>query len=237
VAIAILLVVASGWRPRITGVLHAYVAWSFSANALMLDGGDQVAACLAFILVPVTLSDPRKWHWSAPPARTGTASDDLMRVIAQTALLVARIQVAGVYFQAFVGKLVVPEWVNGTALWYWLLHPDLGASTWLAPAARVVLSTPAVAPLTWGVLILEAALTVALVLPKKRWAPLLALGFALHAGIFVVHGLMSFMLSMFAALILYLRPTERVFRFPLRVARRSADEQESVSPALQTAAG
>jgi antimicrobial peptide system SdpB family protein len=215
-AIALLLVIASGWRPRFTGVLHAWLAWSLNVSAAIVDGGDQVTSVLTLILVPVTLTDPRTWHWSAPPARKDTLLDDALRLVAITALTVARVQVAGIYFQATVGKLAVEDWTNGTALWYWLLDPQVGAPAWLAPSLRALLATPAVALLTWGVLVLEASLTLGLFLPKKRWGALLVGGIALHAGIIFVHGLISFALAMFAALILYLRPTERVFR---RLAR------------------
>src|SRR5271155_4570309 len=41
VCVAILLLVASGWRPRLTAIPHWYVAWSLIANATIQDGGDQ----------------------------------------------------------------------------------------------------------------------------------------------------------------------------------------------------
>jgi antimicrobial peptide system SdpB family protein len=221
-AILALLVVASGWRPRLTGVLHWWIAWSFDANALTLDGGDQVAAVLTLILLPITLTDPRAWHWSAPPERRPGLAHDTLRIIALVALTCARVQVAGIYFHAAVAKFAVTEWADGTVLWYWLLDPSLGAPGWLTPVLRPLLASAAVAPLTWSVLALESLLASALILPKSRWAPLLAGGIALHAGIIVLHGLVSFALAMFAALVLYLRPTERVFTFrwpSLRVGR------------------
>lgn len=223
IAVGCLLLTASGWRPRITGVIHAWVSWSFAANALLLEGGDQVQSVLAAILLPVTLGDSRRWHWSAPVAAARTPLDDAARIVAHVALVVARLQVAAIYFQAFVGKLAVPEWTDGTALWYWLLHPDLGAVPWLAVPLRALLATPLVAPLTWGVLVAEAALTFGLLASKPQRRALLVLGAALHAGIFVVHGLMTFMFAMFGALVLYLRPLDEPFRLGRAAARiRSA---------------
>ena len=47
--------------------------------------------------------------------------------------------------------------------------------------------------------------------PSARRSPLLLAGLALHAGILVMHGLVSFSIAMMAALILYLRPSEMPF--------------------------
>ena len=60
IAIILLLIVASGWRPRITGLIHWWVGVSFMSSAILVDGGDQVASVLALLLVPVTLTDQRR---------------------------------------------------------------------------------------------------------------------------------------------------------------------------------
>src|SRR5437868_3013270 len=41
---AVLLVVASGWRPRLTAVPHWWVSWSLLASVTIQDGGDQITA-------------------------------------------------------------------------------------------------------------------------------------------------------------------------------------------------
>src|SRR5437588_9408802 len=46
IAAAILLVVASGWRPRLTGVPHWWISYSFAVSATIPDGGDQVIQIL-----------------------------------------------------------------------------------------------------------------------------------------------------------------------------------------------
>jgi hypothetical protein len=62
--------------------------------------------------------------------------------------------------------------------------------------------------ITWSVLVLEVFLAMALLTSKRHWPWLLAGGLALHAGIIVAHGLVSFGVVMMAALILFLRPVE-----------------------------
>jgi antimicrobial peptide system SdpB family protein len=205
-SIAVLLVVASGWRPRFTALPHWWVAFSVQASISIPDGGDQITAVLALLLLPVALTDRRRWHWAqAPPG----SDRPYAALVALAAMFLIRLQVAGVYLHASIAKLGVTEWANGTALYYWLNDPTFGTPLWLRDFLRPVLSAgPVVAALTWGTIALEFALAVGLFLPKRRWKPLLVGGLTLHAGIAVLMGLSSFALAMFAALILFLRPWE-----------------------------
>ena len=213
-SVAALLLVASGYRPRFTGLLHWWVAFSLPANAVLIDGGDQVSMILAMLLVPVTLTDGRKWHWQAPVERDPSTVERTRRLVALLALLLVRVQVAGIYFHASVGKFPVEEWADGTAVYYWLLHPAFGAAPWLAGLLRPLLLNGAFAALlSWSVTGGEYLLSAALVMPKRYWRFMLAYGLALHAGIILIHGLVSFGSIMFAALVLFLRPVELPFAF------------------------
>lgn len=234
VAIAALLLVASGWRPRFTGVLHWWVSFSLFSSAIVVDGGDQTAAVLSFLLIPVTLTDPRRWHWDPMP----TGQSDASKLVAKTWLSLVRLQVAGIYLHAAAGKFAVEEWADGTALYYWLLHPSLGAPDWLAPSLqRLLLIGPFVSLLTWSIVVLEFFLAAGLLAPKSTQKWLLACGITLHLGIIVLHGLVSFGSTMVAALILFLRPTEITFEVPrvLRLFRMrrvsSISPRGSVTPA------
>jgi antimicrobial peptide system SdpB family protein len=214
--IALLLVVASGWRPRYTGVLHFWITFSLQANALVLDGGDQVASLLTMLLIPVTLTDARAWHWSAPLRRPLTQAEAHKRLFARFSFALIRLQVAGIYFHAAIGKLAVREWKDGTALYYWFNHETFGAPAWLLPALAPVLHDGVtVSLLTWSVLVLEFFLAMGLLMSRRYWGVLLAGGLALHAGILVIHGLVSFGIIMMVALVLYLRPIEEELKLPL----------------------
>jgi len=222
-AIGALAVVASGWRPRVTGVLHWWISASFAGSSVIVEGGDQIVAVLTLLLIPVTLTDPRRWHWQAPHGRRTGAGAELTSLVARSALGVARLQVAIVYFVSSTAKLSVPEWVNGTALYYWFLHPVFGLAQplrgWIVPA----LGSPLLVTLaTWGVIAFEALLVSGLLM-ERRWRPqLLRLGLLFHLGIVVVHGLMSFFFAMAGALVLYLRPVEETFAFPDRLRALAA---------------
>jgi sporulation delaying protein B len=208
-----LLIVASGWRPRWTGILHWWLSLSFALSAATPDGGDQLAADLALLLVPVTLTDRRRWHWDAPQVgNSGSVAYILKVLIAASALTVVRIQVAAVYFHAAIAKFRVEEWRDGTALYYWFTNPIVGAKGIVAQGVAFLAKSDTVIPLmTWGSIGIEVLLFMALLTPKKSWAPFLFLGVTFHLFIALFFGLTSFSMVMTGALLLYLRPPEKEF--------------------------
>jgi hypothetical protein len=187
-AIVILAAVISGWRPRITGILHWWVTASFAVSCVIVEGGDQAAAILTI----------------AGPGRAIAAS------VAVSALNVVRLQMAVIYFFACTAKLGVAEWSNGTAAYYWFLHPIFGVEGWRRALLMPALTGPVgVTLLTWGSVALEALLFMGLLM-ERRWRPwLFAAGVLFHCGIAVIHGLPTFGMVMIAGLILYLLPHER----------------------------
>lgn len=205
VSVVVLIVVASGWRPRLTAVPHAWMAYSLFSSSTMFDGGDQINLVLTVLLLPVALLDSRRWHWSLE-----ARSSPVARLGAWSAILMIRVQVAAVYFVSGISKLGQAEWANGTAMYYWLLTFG-GTPGWLV----LFLSKPIfVITMTWGAIALEVALALALVLPRKKWPPFLIVGIAFHILIALFFDLASFALAMIAALILYLRPADEPFRVP-----------------------
>ena len=214
IAAAVLLVVASGWRPRWTAIPHWWISFSLQTSAITLDGGDQVAAVLTLLLLPIALTDNRRWHWqhldSAIPLSPAIIA---RRLVALSAVFVIRIQVAAIYLHAAVAKWSVEEWSDGTILYYWFNDPFIGAPTWLKPFIIPLSTSRLVALFTWGSILLELLLFMALVMPKNRWRIMLIAGILFHAAIAVTMGLISFGLSMAAALVLYLRPAEMEFSF------------------------
>lgn len=215
-AVLILLVVASGWRPRFTAIPHWYVSWSLLSNATVPDGGDQLTAILTLLLVPVALTDGRRWHWQRPPdPDNGTVGTG--RVIAGAALLLIQVQVAVVYFQSSVAKLGVREWSDGTAMFYFLRHPLFGSPPWLRPLTDALTGSPVgVAVVTWAPLVVEFAVAVAILLGPRAKRVLLVTGIAFHGVIAVTMGLVSFALAMSGALLLYLLPVGTHIAKPAR---------------------
>lgn len=208
IAIGVLVVAASGWRPRFTALPHWWATVSFQASSTVPDGGDQAAAVMTLLLLPLALTDSRVWHWQRP----GPVADATASLIAWSALLVMRVQVAGIYLQASVAKLGREEWANGTALYYWLGDPLFGSPGWIAWLLGPILADPVgVTVLTWGTIALEFALVFGLIARRDARPYLLGAGILLHASIALVIGLGSFGLIMIGCLVLFLRPLDQPF--------------------------
>jgi antimicrobial peptide system SdpB family protein len=215
IAILVLAVVVSGWRPRVTGLVHWWVAWSFSTACVPADGGDQVAHVLALLMLPVALTDNRVWHWGQAPAITGRWQLVCSR-IAVCSLSVIRLQGAVIYFNAAVGKFAVAEWANGTAMYYWLLDPRIGLGN--ARHAWVLWATAqplVVAALSWLPILIELSLVLALAMSAENRLrkPLFVVAVAFHAGNILFFGLVSFFCAMTAVLILLLRPVTQPYDY------------------------
>lgn len=209
ISLFILSLVIIGWRPRVTGILHWYVAFSFASGAMVIDGGDQVAEVLSLLLVPITLMDGRRWHWQTQSA--GFSSAETGSAVKAIALLsvffIIRLQVAFIYFHAGIGKMSVEEWANGTSIFYWIQSPLFGTTDFLSGLLVPLFSNEwIITTATWGVMIFEIILFLGIAL-SKRWRPtLLVLGILFHFSIIVLHGLVSFFFSMAGALVLFLGP-------------------------------
>jgi antimicrobial peptide system SdpB family protein len=194
--------------------MHWWISFSFMTTVRIVDGGDQVTAILALLLIPVTLTDLRRWHWDRPEEPSDTLTTAVRQLLALSSLGVARIQVSIVYFESAVAKLRVPEWTDGTAIYYWFTDPRFGAAPWLRPIIMpLIRNSSTVVALTWGPILLEVLLFTGLVIDKRYRKHLLVAGIAFHAGIALVHGLGSFAIAMWAALILYLYPSSEQFVF------------------------
>lgn len=220
IAIVVLLIVASGWKPQISGIFHWYVSYSFSSSATLLDGGDHITSILTFLLIPLCLTDNRTWHWW--PFETKTTNSKLSLIsnlISYSSLIMIRFQVSAIYLHAAIGKIGVEEWRNGTAVYYWFSHPTFGADDWLKPIINpIIMNEYTVTFLTWFTILFELLLFAAIIASERPRKVLLTFGIAFHFAIMLIHGLFSFFFPMSAALILYLWPLYQPLRF-LRVSQ------------------
>ncbi|AVP35945.1 hypothetical protein DOS57_07620 [Staphylococcus felis] len=59
IMIIILFIALLGFIPPLTGILHWYICYSIQQNFLPVDGGNQIAMVITFLLIPITLLDFR----------------------------------------------------------------------------------------------------------------------------------------------------------------------------------
>ena len=225
VAIFLLLVVASGWMPRITGGLHWWLTASFFLSASTIDGGDHLAGVLTLILVPLALTDPRSWHWQEPPVVQESFGWQVRALLGWSSLIVVRIQMAGVYLHTFVAKTAVDEWADGTALYYWFTDHNFGLPPFLMFFVEpLLLNGATVVALTWGSIFVEILLFLGIAASERVRVWLLGLGLTFHGMIAVGIGLWSFSTTMFGGLILYLWSPARTFNLGRMVGGRWTKE-------------
>jgi antimicrobial peptide system SdpB family protein len=215
---AVCLLIASGWRPRVTALVHWWIAYSFFLTATISDGGDQVTAVLTLLILPIALTDPRAWHW----AKSGRDDDplDWSKLVANWGLLLVRMQVAFIYLDAAISKMGSQQWANGTAMYYWLRDPVFGVpASFVSFEQKLLGLSGVVVPFTYGVICLELSIGIAWLLPRIARRRLLIVALAFHVGIAVVMGLVSFAFAMVGALVIYLLPVDEP---PwIRLARRN----------------
>jgi antimicrobial peptide system SdpB family protein len=192
----------------ITGFFHWWVCFSLNTTSLVIDGGDQVAAVLSLLMLPICLTDRRRFHWEENRnSDSENYSRELSCFISFTSYVVIRYQVALIYFESVISKFKVPEWIDGTATYYWFLNPYMGVSESFQNVFLYFLSNPYIVCFTtWGALFLEFFLFAGLFLDKKYRPILFLIGIFFHAMIAIFFGLIPFFFSMAACLTIYLVP-------------------------------
>ena len=198
ISIIILVIVIIGIYPRFTSILHFWVTFSYASCVHIIDGGDQIASILTVLFIPICLCNPNKTHW-----KNYKTSNFYVNTICFFSYLLIMLQTIVIYFHAAVGKFVVPEWINGTAIYYWFNDPVFGASGFVKTIFNFLFKHPTLTfYLNWSVLFLELFIVVAVISPYKRIKTLaLIFGLIFHLIIVLVHGLLSFYFSMASLLI------------------------------------
>ena len=209
IAILILVLVMSGWRPAFTGLLHFWVAISFSTLSGTIDGGDTITSILTFFLIPVCLTDNRKSHWVYKTVEY----DPYVTLFVWSIFSVIRLQICIIYLHSGIDKLRIEEWTNGTCTYYWFTNNIYGVAEWFRPTMIKIMSLPVVVVvITWGTIIFEIFLGMAILMKRNQfnWKVLLLLGLLFHLGIVLIFGLVSFFMAMASCLILYLVPMDYI---------------------------
>lgn len=209
-AILILAIAASGWRPRITCIPQWYIHASIFLGLSSPDGGEQVAAVLSLLIVPIALLDGRTWHWQreeSPTRERSSFSQQWAVAIAVALVVCIKLQAFIIYIQASFAKLPHDDWANGTGFYYWASDPIFGVADWLVPVIDFLVDTPVfLVALTWGPILLEVAIALGLLMPSKVRKWILPAGLAFHLAIGILIGLWSFAFSMWALLLIAFYP-------------------------------
>lgn len=203
-SILILLTVISGYFPRYTCIPHWWVAFSYFRGSFLVEGGDQLAAILTFLLIPIMLGDTRINHYTINEQKP---KKYIFKAMAFYSYLLILIQVSFLYLQASVSKLSGEEWSNGTAVYYWLNDSLFGIEKHYFNKITFLFSNNKIMfLLNFMPLLIEFFLFLLIfVMDKKKVVKIgFILGIFLHLSFSLSFGLISFGFSMTGALILYI---------------------------------
>jgi antimicrobial peptide system SdpB family protein len=204
-----LMWVIIGVDPRVSGVLHWWVAFSLYNSLAGADGGDRLASNLTFWLLPVALLDPRKNHWFGPAPESSMTPKWTKRLarVANGALFVARCQVGLVYAMSVAAKLRLQEWRDGTAIYYYVTDASGGAIGLVRTVLQHLMDVRFILlMLTWGTLAFESLILFGPLMPRNPRRILFSAAAVFHIGLAAVFGIPSFSLIMVGALLIYLQP-------------------------------
>jgi len=202
ISIFIFLLVISGYLPQITGILHFWVCFSFNNSAILLDGGEQVASIFTLLILPICILDNRLNHWEK-----SVNQNIISKVFGHFIFAVISIQASYLYLNTAIEKLYrLPEWKEGTALYYVFNNPMFGVPDFVQNSLSFLTHSKFVLILTWSVILSHLFLSYVLLLKRKNKKYAIYAGFFLHGGIALFMGLYSFSLAMFGVLVLYLLP-------------------------------
>jgi antimicrobial peptide system SdpB family protein len=210
IAIAVLLLVITGLVPQVSAVLHFIVCFSFRNYFVITNGGDEVTYIMSLLLLPLCLSDPRlnQWKEIRPSARSSNITGAI-------ALFGIQLQAAYIYFSAGFGKLFTDVWRQGTAVYYYTSHYRLGARGILHTINEWFTTTPLVYVLTWGILLFEICLPLALLMAPRYRTRMFIAALFFHLLIVINFGLITFFFAMAGMLVLFLQPgTKKVQDLP-----------------------
>lgn len=205
VMITVLLVAISGYFPKITSILHWYICYSIQSSAITVDGGDQIATVITFLLIPIMLFDNRKNHFYQ---KKNLDNNIVSKTIIFFFYNLIRLQICIIYLNAAIGRLKNHEWADGTAIYYFFKDPIFGVSELQYTLLSPVLESNLLILVTWSVTILELFLAANIIGNPTSRLYALVLGSLLHIGIILTIGIWSFSLVMISCLFLYLVPIE-----------------------------
>lgn len=234
IAIGVLVLVVSGYRPRWTCIPHWYVTFGFAVSMTVPNGGDSIAKIATLLLVPLCLGDRRTWQWQDPVVPLAPT----WRGITYATTLVARLQVCIIYLSVAVAKLTDYAWSHGTAMYYIFNHPAYGLPSDVRPMLPAFFySAWFNATLTWSVVALQLVVAITVLGPRSMRLVAFALGVALHAAIIMVMGLPSFGLVMISLVTIAALGPSPQKSLPSRESDQIADRDVVGGPVLENANG
>ncbi|WP_239700479.1 MULTISPECIES: sporulation-delaying protein SdpB family protein [unclassified Mammaliicoccus] len=198
VVIICLIMIIIGYLPQLMGILHFYIAYSVQNTMSIVDGGDQVAMVMTFWLMLISLFDNRINHWHKKS--NGWENN---KVIGWGLITALNVQISYLYLNSAVTKMKNKEWLDGSAVYYYLNDNLYGLPRPLYNLFDFALETPIVGLITWGTLILQLLIFASIFSSYRFKKIVFYLAIFMHEIFALFMGLVSFSIVMLAVLIFY----------------------------------
>lgn len=222
--IIILLFIILGYLPQIMGVLHFWVAYSIQHNMTTVDGGEQVAMVICFWLMIFSLFDNRINHWHKQNNKFPIGIS-----IGWAILFIIQVQVSYLYLNSSITKMKNLEWLDGTAVYYYLNDTLFGLPPILYNVFSSIIESPFIVFITWGTLLLQLILAGAIFANQKIKNIIFIIAILMHEMFAIFMGLISFSIVMIAVLILYLKPINIQYRNGEYINEKNYNNSDSYS--------
>jgi antimicrobial peptide system SdpB family protein len=209
-----------GWRTRFITPLTWMFTWSVQQrNPMILDGGDNL---MILVLVYLMVVDTGRYLAIDSAARRGGNRGDRLpyrigTLLHNAGLAAIVLQVVVVYWASGMYKVQGELWQNGTALYYIMRVSEF---TWPGWSELVWRNGLLVGLLTHATVLFQVAFPLLLLRRETRVLAVLG-GIALHGGIAVFMGLISFSAVMISTELVLI--SDRRYHQIVRMARRASE--------------
>lgn len=204
VAIILLIIIMIGYFPQVLGIIHFYIAYSVQHTMSIVDGGEQATLMMTFWLMLISLFDNRLNHWEQPKQKL-----DFNKAVGWAFILTLKIQISYLYLNSAVTKMKNKEWLDGTAVYYYLNDNIYGLPSLFYNFFKFILETPMIGFVTWGTLILQLVISASIFASRRVKQIVFYFALLMHEIFALFIGLISFSIVMLAVLIFYYKLINR----------------------------
>ena len=202
-----------GWKPQLQALcLFGWVVAFQNRNQALVDGEDTVFRWVLFLLAFA----PTGHRWSVDAWQRARAGRPPPAPTSGGAIRMIAVQAAFTFAMAGLEKWPGPQWSNGTAMWYVFGLDDLYPRLALPSAVTSALGVSR--GMSWGTLVAEAVIPIAVWFPRTR-RPALIAAIAFHLALEALMNLFFFQWIMIAAWLAHLRWDEDVAWIRARLGR------------------
>ncbi len=207
-SVIVLILVLLGFFPIVLSFLHWYITYSFVVASDVTFGGDNISANITLLLIPCSFFQNKINHYKKYETSKNVLFDEIQWVF----YIAILIQISLIYFQAFYKKILIKEWIDGTAVFYYITNVEYGLGSYQYVKEFFKEKYTLVKVLTWSTLLIELIVSL-FVFFKHKFSLQILKKFLLifilfHFILMVCFGIFPFFIVMCGLLVFYVLPRD-----------------------------